>query len=402
MAHIASLFNEKASLFVKGRISIFDKLKESLSGERGVVWIHASSVGEFEQARPIIERIRGGSPNKKILLTFFSPSGYELRKNYQLVDWVFYLPFDFPKNSRRFIEIVNPSMAIFIKYDFWYYYLTALKRKNIPTYIVSAIFRKGQIFFKRCGAASYRELLECFTTIFVQNEESKDLLSTIGINRVEVVGDTRFDRVYKVAQEAKDVPLVEEFLNGKRSIVAGSTWREDELKLKSLLDGCDVSIVVAPHQVDQTRIKEVQTIFSDYAPVCYSKITAEGVRNGEYSASRVLIIDSLGILSSLYRYGDIAYIGGGFGAGIHNTPEAAVYGKGTLFGPNYRKFQEAKELIEIGCASSYTESDELIELVKIWFDSPGALDSISKKSKNYIAQKVGATDKIYNSLFPTL
>lgn len=391
-------------MFISGRKGLLRHIEQTILSENpsrsDIVWFHCPSVGEFEQARPLIERLRESSGDDfKILLTFFSPSGYELRKNYNLVDWVFYLPFDSPRRSSKFLEIVNPKVAFFVKYDFWYYYLSILKKKNVPTYIISAIFRKGQPFFMWWGTL-WREMINCFTTIFVQNEESKILLSQIGVTNVEIVGDTRFDRVYRVVQQSEENDVVKEFSKGKRCVVAGSTWPMDEIKLFKLLKETDLSLIIAPHEVYKNKIDEIVSMFEEYSPICYSNlILSSTISVTQMMNSKVLIIDTIGILSSLYRYGDFAYIGGGFGVGIHNTLEAVTYGKGVVFGPNYLKFQEAKDLISLGCAHSFEDEDELVLLAQRWISSPEILKEISIKSKNYISQGVGATEKIYNSVF---
>lgn len=394
-ARLASPFSKKVSLFVSGRKGLLENISQQIGGEKGIIWFHCPSVGEFEQARPVIERYKTRGGECKILLTFFSSSGYELRKNYQYADWVFYLPMDSPRRSAKFLDIVKPQMAIFTKYDYWYFYLTELKRRGIPTYIISAIFREEQPFFK-CWGTIWRRMLRCFTTIYVQNEESESLLKWQDVNNVVVAGDTRFDRVQDIVSGASDSnPIVESFVEGKRVIVAGSTWEEDERRLLEAIKANKSALVLAPHEVYPEHIAVVEKIFSDYRVVRYTQNPSPD----ELKMADILIIDCIGLLSSLYKYGMFAYIGGGFGAGIHNILEAATYGKGVVFGPKYGKFQEAKDLISLGGAISYSSADELEGIFNLWINDPDELDRVSKISKNYVEEHQGASDKFLKNIF---
>lgn len=391
---LAAPFNSKAGLWVKGRKKLFAKLKDEVKGAGNIIWIHAASLGEFEQGRPVIEGIREYYPQYKILLTFFSPSGYEIRKNYSGADWVFYLPVDTPRNVRRFLDAVKPEAAIFIKYEFWLNYLGELSRRAIPAYIISAIFRPDSVFFRPYGKA-FREALHTFRRLFVQDDDSVKLLAGIGVVNATVAGDTRFDRVGKIAENAKKLPVVEDFLNGKPVLVAGSTWQRDEEILVPLMNyNPGMKFIVAPHEMDEGRIRDMIT-----------GVRGGAVRYTEYGAAddgknkQLLIIDTVGILSSVYKYGSYAYIGGGFGAGIHNTLEAAAFGIPVIFGPNYDKFREARELIANGGARSMTS----LEGVADWLQelSPGGERYIAAATQagEYVRSKRGATEKILNEIF---
>lgn len=394
-ARVASPFSKKISLFVSGRKNLLSKIEESLSPEGGYIWFHCPSVGEFEQVRPIIQRYKERGGADKIIITFFSPSGYELRKNYEYADGVFYLPMDTPSNAKRFLDIVKPKIAVFAKYDYWYYYLTFLKQREIPTYIVSAIFRGNQPFFKRWGGL-FREMLGCFTTLYLQNEESRVLLEGIGVRNVVVAGDSRFDRVNDIVCGAsKDNQIVSTFAEGKRCFVAGSTWEEDEKNIADVLEKSSFSLILAPHEVYPDHISAIKRIFSRYDVVSYSdNPSLEQLKKG-----RVLIVDCIGLLSSLYKYGEFAYIGGGFGAGIHNILEAATYGKGVIFGPNHNKFQEAKDLLALKGAITYKESSELYDVIAGWESDIRSLENVSKISKKYVQQHIGASDIFLKEVF---
>lgn len=394
-ARVAAPFSKKISLFVSGRKNLLENIASEVKGDGPIIWFHAPSVGEFEQARPIIERYRERGGKSKILLTFFSPSGYELRKNYQHADWVFYLPMDSPKNAESFLDAVNPQMAIFVKYDYWYFYLTQLKKRGVPTYIVSAIFREEQPFFKSWGDL-WRKMLGCFTTIYVQNQDSASLLLWQGVRNVVVAGDTRFDRVSDIVKGASvSNGIVESFVKGKRVMVAGSTWSEDEMRISSAVRGVDLKIILAPHEVYQDHLSQIEDIFSEYKVVRYTRNPSEE----ELRDADILVIDCIGLLSSLYGYGEFAYIGGGFGAGIHNILEAATYGRGVIFGPKYHKFQEAKDLIALGGAVSYSSSSELSSILDEWLKSPQKLEEVSKISKKYVGEHQGASDIFVKDVF---
>ncbi len=333
---LAALRNHKARLMIDGQKRTFDLLRATLNPENKNIWIHASSLGEFEQGRPLIERIKSENPDAHIVLSFFSPSGYEVRKNYDKVDVVCYLPFDVPSEVRKFIDLVNPSMAIFVKYEFWGNYLSELKRRAIPTYIISSIFREGQIFFRPWGGM-FRDMLRCFTRIFVQNEESRQLLKTINIDNVEVAGDTRFDRVADVRGAAKEFPIIESFVaNSSFTLVMGSSWQPDEdIVMPYFNEHPNMKLIVAPHEFDVARLSAIVGKTRRKAGL-YSATSAENAAELD-----CLVIDCFGILSSLYRYGQMAYIGGGFGAGIHNINEAAVYGIARVRRPDGQDAQQS-------------------------------------------------------------
>ena len=359
-----------------------------------VVWIHAASLGEFEQGRPVIERIKRDMPDASVVVTFFSPSGYEIRKNYPLADHIFYLPSDTPANVRRFIDAVRPDVAIFIKYEFWLNYLNELHCRAIPTYLISAIFRPTQVHFRPWGKM-WRRALECYNTIFVQDKASKSLLEGVGYMHTVVAGDTRFDRVAEIARNAKRIPIIEQFTKGAPLFVAGSTWGKDEELLIELINAHpDIRFVVAPHEMNEARMQHLE--HSIHSGVIRYTQTDE---TSDFSLTQVLILDTIGILSSAYGYARWAYIGGGFGVGIHNTLEAATFGLPIAFGPNYHKFREARELIECGAAVSITSAAEL----KVWFaplKADGApLQKASSSARNYTKEHCGATETIIGHIF---
>ena len=373
----------------KGQQQAFAQLKRHIEPNTRYVWFHAASLGEFEQGRPVIEQLKRDKPETKILLTFFSPSGYEVRKNYAVADIVSYLPLDVPGNAWYFVNLVKPSKAIFIKYEFWPNYLLALQGNNIPAISISAIFRPEQIFFKEYGKW-YKKLLQTFQHIFVQDKASKELLHMHGINNVTVAGDTRFDRVYDLYQQAKQLPLIEEFVKGaERVIVAGSTWpKDEELLVQYLRLHPDVKLIIAPHEVHASHITEISKLL-DGKFVRYSDATNDNVKT-----TNCLVIDIIGILSSVYRYSHVAYIGGGFGVGIHNTLEAAVYGIPVVFGTNYQKFREARELITIGGAFSISNYVTL----EAQFDLLLKDNSAGKIAGEYVKSNTGATEMILKQL----
>ena len=378
--HIAALFNAKAKLWVKGRKTIFQKLTEAIKEDQDIVWFHCASLGEFEQGKPIIEGYKLKYPNHKILLTFFSPSGYEIRKNYDLADWVFYLPSDTKKNAKKFISIVNPIKAIFIKYEFWFNYMAELNKKNIAFYSVSSIFRREQYFFKYDWAANQLNNVSLF---FVQDKNSKELLQNIGFTNCTVAGDTRFDSVIANTQNTVRIPLIEEFSKNKTTIICGSTWPKDEVLLaKYIKENPNYNYIIAPHEM--LKISELRNKTN---ALLFSKASNTNIKN-----SNVLIIDSIGILSNIYKYGSLAYIGGGFGAGIHNILEASSFGLPVVFGPNYKKFNEATELINQKGATSISNYKELTSAIDFFntFDKKIAI--------NYIKENSGATTKILNSI----
>lgn len=389
LVRIAALFNPKAKQWVVGRKNLFVKLEEAVKGEENVVWFHSASLGEFEQGRPVIESFKEKYPQYKVMLTFFSPSGYEVRKNYEGADFIFYLPPDFARNAKRFMDIVQPKMAFFIKYEFWHHYLKELKKRNVPTYIFSTIFRPDQLFFKSYGGF-HRKMLTAFTHLFVQNQESVDLLNNIGFTNATLTGDTRFDRVYTIATGSKTLPQVEGFSQGREVLIAGSTWPRDEEHIIKYLNETENSYkyIIAAHEVDEDHINNITSKIQK-TWVRYTKATKE-----EIDAAEVLVIDCIGVLSSLYRYGTVSYIGGGFGRGIHNTLEAATFGLPVIFGPNYHKFQEAKDLIEIGASKSYDQYSELKGLLDLFYKNSEERKAAGQKSKNYVDKMRGASDKI--------
>ena len=404
---VASLFSKKIRKFLNGRKGLVKTIENTFATVTDdVVWFHCSSVGEFEQARPLIEWYKGSRPQTRILLTFFSPSGYELRKNYSLADWVFYLPLDTISNARRMVRAVKPKKLIFTKYDLWNNYIRQARKAGAGIYLVSAIFRPFQPFFKWWGGF-FRRMLRCINVIFVQDEESQRLLSSIGIrDNVIVCGDTRFDRVDKIASESKHFPVIENFARDCFTIVAGSTWQpDDELIAQVMKNFSKVRLVVAPHEIHKERIEKLLQIYEPYGTVRYSEVEEDADRemvseNPQSIAEgkRVLVIDCIGILSSLYRYADFAYIGGGFGVGIHNTLEAAVYGVPLAFGPNYRKFQEAIDLIECNGATSVDNASELYQVIDNCVKDKELRDFRGRSCRNYVEKMLGATDKIVSVL----
>jgi 3-deoxy-D-manno-octulosonic-acid transferase len=385
----ASLFNKKAKSWIDGRKNIFERLEIAIGNQRNIVWFHSASLGEFEQGRPVIEDLKLRNPNVKILVTFYSPSGYEIRKNYPLADFIFYLPVDFKRNAERFLDIVKPSAVYFIKYEFWHNYLNSIHSRKIPVYCFSANFRPGQAFFKWYGAW-YKQVLYCFNHIFVQNEQSKALLKTIGLNNVTVTGDTRFDRVFQIASQTKILPVVDQFKNSKPIIIAGSTWPADEANLIRYINQCEIDckFIIAPHEIHESEIE--QLVAEIKHPVLrFSQSTGQIPSN-----FKVLVIDNIGMLSSIYQYGNCAYIGGGFGKGIHNILEAATFGLPVIFGPKYQKFQEAIDLIHREGAFAVANFDSLKSILDKLMTNETALSKSNNICKQYVADNVGATKKI--------
>jgi len=389
----ASISNDKAKKWISGRRNTFKRLREQIPANEEIIWFHCASLGEFEQGRPVIEAYRKQHPDHKILLTFFSPSGYEIRKNYEGADYIYYLPLDTYYNAKRFIQIVRPKAAIFVKYEFWYFYLQALHRNSIPTYVISAIFRPKQIFFRWYGGM-FRRVLRTYRQIFVQNQQSCDLLRAIGVSNVTISGDTRFDRVADIANNVKNLPTVESFVGASSAIVAGSTWPADEAILAEYATANpSIKMIVAPHEIGEGHIQEILAKFSALKTVRYTQTTPE-----EVATAQILIVDTIGILSSVYRYGTIAYIGGGFGVGIHNTLEAATFGLPIVFGPNYQKFQEAKDLVSIKAAFSIESFAQLSEILNSLVNDAAMLESSSASSREYVRSHVGATRTILDGI----
>ncbi len=403
---IASLFNEKVRKMWRGEREAFKILKQKVDPNAKYIWFHAASLGEFEQGRPLMERIRKDYPQYKILLTFYSPSGYEVRKNYEGADIICYMPVDTRLNAIRFLRLVRPVMAFFIKYEFWSNFLHILKHRNIPTYSVSSIFREDQVFFKWYGR-SYAGVLKCFTRFFVQNEESKQLLKGIGITAVDVVGDTRFDRVLQIKEAAKHLPICEAFRTGVASsqsadvphhdfkvFVAGSSWPPDEnVFIPFFNEHKDWRLLIAPHVIAEEHLKLILSLIKDKKVVRYTQTTPE-----ETAEADVLIIDCFGLLSSMYNYGDVAYIGGGFGVGIHNTLEAAVWNMPVIFGPNNKKFQEAQGLLKSGGGFEINTYEDFSGLMSSLMNDETFLKQAGDKAGTFVAHLAGATDKVLASV----
>ena len=389
---LAALFSDKPAKMVKGHREVFDLLKSKIDRNAQYIWFHAASLGEFEQGRPLIERIRKEYPQYKILQTFFSPSGYEVRKNYDGADIVCYLPIDTPANAKKFIELVNPCMVFFVKYEFWHNYLNTLYQKGIPTYSVSSIFRPNQIFFRWYGK-SYQQVLKTFAHLFVQNEESKLLLAGIGINNTTVVGDTRFDRVLDICAAAKQLPLVQKFKGDALTFVAGSSWGPDEdIFIKYFNAHPEMKLIIAPHVVNDGHLKEIESKLQR-SSVRYTQATEENVGKAD-----CLIIDCYGLLSSIYRYGEISYIGGGFGVGIHNVLEAAVYGIPVIFGPNNKKFREAQHLLANKGGFEIHGYDDFEQLMNKFLTDEAYLKQSGKAAGDYVKGNAGAMELIMKNV----
>ena len=389
---VASIFSKKVKKMWKGERQALDILKRKVNPNHQYIWFHAASLGEFEQGRPLIERIRADYPEYKILLTFFSPSGYEVRKNYEHADIVCYLPIDTIRNARRFLRTVRPCMAFFIKYEVWYNYLHILKHRNVPVYSVSSIFRENQIFFRWYGK-SYAGVLRCFTHFFVQNEKSKHLLHTIGIDTVDVVGDTRFDRVLQIKEKAQQLPIVEDFKADKKVFVAGSSWAPDEDIFIPFMNECkDWKMIIAPHVISEEHLKRIEEKCKGKT-VRYTATTPE-----EAAQAQCLLIDCFGLLSSVYHYGEVAYVGGGFGVGIHNVLEAAVWKMPVLFGPNHQRFQEAQELIKAKGGFEITDSSSFAHMMQQFMTQQEYLRLSGEAAGSYVESKAGATHKILKQI----
>lgn len=394
MVRLASVRNRKARLMLRGQALTMRRLKAHLDPDASYIWIHASSLGEFEQGRPLIEKIRRETPDAHIVLTFFSPSGFEVRKNYDKVDLVCYLPFDLSHHVTQFLDLVRPTKAIFVKYEFWGNYLMELRRRGIPSYVISAIFRPGQIFFKPWGGM-FRKILKSFTTLFVQNEQSAQLLRSIGIDQVVVCGDTRFDRVADVRAAAREFPVVARFVEGARfTLVMGSSWQPDEeIVIPYFNEHPEMKLIIAPHEFDRERLHNILSMVRRPAGFYSETSVAQAARLD------CLVIDSFGILSSLYRYGQAAYVGGGFGSGIHNVNEAAVYGVPVVFGPRHGKFQEAADLIACGGAHSIDSPEAFARVMDTLLTDGQALAASGKQAADYIQSHLGATQVVYDYIF---
>ena len=397
VVRIISPFHKKARKMIAGHKETYRKLRQDVAPDAKYIWFHAASLGEFEQGRPIIEEIKRKYPQYKILLTFFSPSGYEVRKDYPLADIVCYMPFDKKRNVKKFLKLVQPVMAIFIKYEFWYNYINQLYKRNIPVYMISAIFRPSQMFFKWYGSGM-RKLLKRYACICVQDDNSAELLKNIDITNVEVCGDTRFDRVVEIREQAKSLELVQTFADkakeeGEMILVAGSSWPKDEdIFVPYFNSKADLKLIIAPHEIGESHLKYIESIVQR-PHIRYSQATAENI--DEYDC---LIIDSFGLLSSIYRYGQIAYIGGGFGVGIHNILEAAVYGIPVIFGPNFKKFREAHQIIEQGGGYSISDYQSFRGLMDEFMEYDDILMSAGNNAGNFVSSNTGVVDRVMKLL----
>ena len=391
---IASCFNKKVKKMWAGERQALKVLREKVDPNARYIWFHAASLGEFEQGRPLMEYLRKTHPEYKILLTFFSPSGYEVRKNYKGADIICYLPLDTIRNARRFLRAIKPVMAFFIKYEFWYNYLHILQHRGVPTYSVSSIFRPDQIFFQWYGKG-YGRVLKCFTHFFVQNIESKNLLGKLDIHDVEVVGDTRFDRVLQIKEASKQLPIVEKFTeNTSKVFIAGSSWLPDEeVFLKYFNLHKDWKLIVAPHVIGEDHLAQIFELLKGRRVVRYTEATEENVKDAE-----VLIIDCFGLLSSIYHYGTISYVGGGFGVGIHNVLEAAVWDIPVIFGPNNKRFQEAQGLIMAGGGFEINDYQSFRDLMLRFETDEMFLQTSKKHAGEFVKGRAGATEKIMGSL----
>jgi len=393
---IASVFSTKAALWTRGRKNYWVNLEKTLASysaeEQMLAWFHCASLGEFEQGRPIIEAFKQKYPEYKIMLTFFSPSGFEVRKTYSGADFILYLPLDTKANAKRFVNKVKPNIVFYVKYEFWFNFLSCLQSSNIPTVLFSALFRPDQHFFKSYGFWT-RKILKGFTRLFVQNENSKGLLNAIGIYNVEVCGDTRFDRVATIAENPMEIEIARAFSKNHTVVIAGSTWPDDETLILKLVSQStyNIRLIIAPHEIHREQI-DFLIQNSKKRAVTFSATDVESVKDAE-----ILIIDSIGMLSNLYQYGTLAYIGGGFGVGIHNILEAAAFGLPVYFGPNYKKFNEAKELIKLKGAYEIRDPEDLITKVDALLSDKELYTKASVTSKNYVLSGRGATDMILKS-----
>ena len=395
---IGSIFNDKLRKMWQGEQDAVQTLRKKVEPDADYIWFHAASLGEFEQGRPLMEQIKKSYPQYKILLTFFSPSGYEVRKNYEGADIITYLPIDTVGNARQFLRTVRPVMAFFIKYEFWYNYLHILQYRGIPAYSVSSIFRPDQVFFKWYGRG-YGRVLKCFTRFFVQNEESKKLLESIGIHDTMVVGDTRFDRVLQIKEASKQLPIVERFVKGtpedpKKVFVAGSSWQPDEeIFLKYFNNHRDWKLIVAPHVIGEDHLKFIFSLIKDKKVVRYTQATEDNVADAD-----VLIIDCFGLLSSVYHYGDVAYVGGGFGVGIHNVLEAAVWGMPVLFGPNNKHFVEAQGLLQSGGGIEIEDYETFSLIMSQLSDDSAYYGTCGQEAGAFVQSLAGATKKVLSNV----
>ena len=408
---IASLFNEKVRKMWRGERSAIRTIREKIDPNAQYVWFHAASLGEFEQGRPLMEQLRRDHPEYKILLTFFSPSGYEVRKNYEGADIICYLPLDTITNARRFLRTIRPVMAFFIKYEFWYNYLHILRHRGIPVYSVSSIFRPGQVFFRWYGR-QYAHVLKCFTRFYVQNDVSRELLATIGIHDVTVVGDTRFDRVLQIKEAAKRLAVVERFIkpydrnlseddkSQSKVFVAGSSWQPDEeIFIPYFNKHKDWKLIIAPHVIGEDHLQQIEKLLEGRKVLRYSK-SSDITDSSELAAADVLIIDCFGLLSSIYCYADVTYVGGGFGVGIHNTLEAAVWGVPVIFGPNNERFQEAQGLKACGAGLEIQGADDFQHIMDDFMQHPAKMKELGNKAADFVKKMTGAAKRILSDVEP--
>ena len=393
---VYSLFNEKVRKMWRGERDAIRVLREKVDPKARYVWFHAASLGEFEQGRPLMEQIKREHPDIKILLTFFSPSGYEVRKNYEGADIICYLPLDTIGNARRFLRAVRPEMAFFIKYEFWYNYLHILKHRNVPVYSVSSIFREDQVFFRWYGS-QYGRVLKCFTHFYVQNELSKTLLAKIGLTNVTVTGDTRFDRVLQIKEQAKQLPIVKSFTNKAQKVfIAGSSWQPDEeIFIKYFNEHRDWKLIIAPHVIGEDHLQQIEKMLEDRKIVRYTEASSDP---SALADAEVLIINCFGLLSSIYHYANVTYVGGGFGVGIHNTLEAAVWDVPVIFGPNNQKFQEAQGLKACKGGFEITCYEDFEKLMNRFDSDSSALEEAGHQAGAYVKSLSGATKLILSDV----
>lgn len=386
---IFSLFNNKAKLWVDGRKDILQNIKSTINPSDEISWFHCASLGEYEQAKPVIEKLKQQNPKFKILVTFFSPSGYEIKKNEPLIDYVFYLPIDTENNAKQFIEIIKPKMVFFVKYEFWYNYINQLNKKNIPTYLISGVFRENQLFFKWYGKW-YKKVLNGFTHFFVQNSDSEKLLIANNFTNVTFSGDTRFDRVYENSLNPKQLPLISQFKNNNILIVGGSTWQpEEEILADYIKSNPNQKLIIAPHDISEKHITQIENLFNRKT-LRYSKANESNIQS-----TNILIIDNIGLLSTIYQYTDIAFVGGGFSGALHNILEPASFGNVVLFGQKHQKYHEAKDLISANGGFSIQNNIEFKHKIELLLPK---LHQYKINSKNFIIENKGATDKIFNKL----
>ncbi len=392
---LSAPFNLKANQINKGRQQTFPGIRAKIKHDRPIIWVHCASLGEFEQGRPVIEAIRKQHPQYQIFLTFFSPSGYEIRKTYELADYIFYLPADTKQHAKQLIELVRPQMVFFVKYEFWFHYISELKKQNIPLYLFSAIFREDQLFFKNSiWAKWYRQMLHSFEHFFVQDDQSVELLGRLGLQNVTKAGDTRFDRVAEIARNGKNIPLVEKFKENSQLVIAGSTWKPDEeLLVQYIHSHPTTKFIIAPHETKRGNVERLISLLKTPV-ICYTEATEESVMN-----KQVLIVDTIGLLSSIYKYADLAYIGGGFGVGIHNTLEAAIFGMPIVFGPNYLKFNEATSMVKLGVAYPISDYPELETILTKLLINDEERRNIAAKCNSYTNQNIGASQLILHKVF---